>query len=104
MDEFIPIGDILNDSSFDSVSSDDDPIIQQDFENEDINSDDLLSDASSYNDLINSVDTLTVELQELRTEIFDNMTRSNELIGALLIVLLAHVTLMVFRKIFGMFN
>lgn len=104
MDEFIPIGDILNDSSFDSISSDDDSIIQQDSENEDINSDDLLSDANTYDDLINSVDNLTVELQELRTEIFDNMTRSNELIGALLIVLLAHVTLMVFRKIFGMFN
>lgn len=54
--------------------------------------------------IIESIENLDAEIIDLKEDLLSSMDRSNEIIGALLIVLIAHVTLMVFRKIFGMFN
>ena len=63
-----------------------------------------VADSSDISSIIESIDTLNSEILDLKEDLLSSMVRSNELIGALLIVLIAHVVLMVFRKIFGMFN
>ena len=67
-------------------------------------SDPVTPDSTDLSTVLESIDTLTLEIEDLQADLLSSMDRSNELIGALLIVLLAHVTLMVFRKIFGMFS
>lgn len=67
-------------------------------------SDSVVANDTDLSPVLESIDELSSELLDLKEELLADFDRSNELVGALLIVLLAHVTLMVFRKIFAIFN
>lgn len=116
-DTFIPITDLTDDNLIltDTVSgtsyvyskSDGSLTVQEDYmdgEEGSTDNDPVVANDTDLSPVLESIDEISVELLDLKEDLLVGIDRSNELVGALLIVLLAHVTLMVFRKIFAIFN